>query len=305
LKSAATAEENKFYFIIIFLLTMVYRIGSKGETVFKIQKIVGVSQDGIFGPNTERGVRIFQAQNNLTVDGIVGDKTLNAMGLLIDCSNCLVHSQHFLPPSEYNRGPVPKHWVVWHHTAGWDNPYQVINMWATDRRAKVGTEFVIGGQHPQLQTSKYDGEIVQAFPSGGYAWHTGTGVNQLHIQSVGIELCNIGPIKDRRTYVNTKVVDEQICTLDKPFRGFNQYQKYTDKQLDSLKTLTLHLANKYNIDLHEGLYKWVKDKGASGFDVVDQGYANKNKGLYSHTNLTFGKSDCFPQPELIDLLLSL
>lgn len=284
---------------------MVYRIGSRGTTVAKIQRIVGVTPDGIFGPITDRGVRVFQAQNNLAIDGIVGKNTLAAMGLLHDCVDCLVHSQHYLPTHEYFRGPVPKHWIIWHHTAGWDNPYQVIDMWANDRRGRVGTEFVIGGQHPLLQTTKHDGEIVQAFPEGNYAWHTGTGNNPLHIQSVGIELCNIGPIKDRRTYVNTKVVDEQVCTLDKPFRGSQQYHKYSDKQLVSLKNLTVHLANKYNIDLHEGLYKWVKDKGADGFDMVSQSYANKHKGLYSHTNLTLGKSDCFPQPELIDMLLSL
>jgi hypothetical protein len=305
LRSEKIVRNNIIFPISKHFSTMIYRIGSQGATVVKIQNIVGVRPDGIFGAETDRGVRIFQAQNNLVVDGIVGKNTLTAMGLLNDCEDCLIYSQHFMPSHEYNRGPVPKHWIIWHHTAGWDNPYQVIDMWASDRRAKVGTEFVIGGQHPQRQSSKYDGQIVQAFPSGGYAWHTGTGMNELHIQSIGIELCNIGPIKDRKTYVNTPVVDEQICTLAKPFRGSSQYQKYTDKQLDSLKTLTIHLANKYNIDLHEGLYKWVKDKGAAGFDIVNQDYANKNKGLYTHTNLTFGKSDCFPQPELIDLLLSL
>jgi hypothetical protein len=284
---------------------MSYRIGSRGYTVVQIQKIVGASPDGIFGSETERQVRIFQAQHTLVVDGIVGPITLAAMGLLNQCTNCLVQSQHFMPSTEYFRGPVPKNWIIWHHTAGWDNPYSVIDMWANDRRAKVGTEFVIGGQHPITQSDEFDGEIVQCFPSGGYAWHTGTGMNELHIQSVGIELCNIGPVINGKTYVNTDINKEQICTLDKAFRGTARYHKYSDKQLQSLKTLTLHLAKKHNIDLHEGLYKWVKDKGAAGFDMVNQNYANKHKGLYSHSNLTFSKSDCFPQPELIDMLLSL
>ena len=287
------------------MASMVYVKGAQGPMVAKIQKIVGCGIDGVFGQVTEDHVRVYQAQHNLVVDGIVGEKTLTAMGLLNDCLNCFVTSQHFLPTSEYFRGPVPKNWIVWHHTAGWDNPYSVIDLWASDRRAKVGTEFVIGGQHPLTQSDKYDGEIVQAFPAGGYAWHTGTGMNELHIQSVGIELCNIGPVVNGKTYVHTDIAKQQICTLDKAFRGTAQYQKYSDKQLQSLKTLTLQLADKYNIDLHEGLYQWVKDKGAAGFDVVNQGYANKHKGLYTHTNLTLAKSDCFPQPELIDLLLSL
>jgi hypothetical protein len=284
---------------------MIYRVGSRGSTVVAIQKIVGAAPDGYFGPDTERCVRVFQAQHSLVADGIVGPLTFAAMGILEQCKTCLVQSQHFLPAHEYFRGPVPKNWIVWHHTAGWDNPYSVIDMWASDKRAKVGTEFVIGGQHPITQSNRFDGEIVQAFPERGYAWHTGTGMNELHIQSVGIELCNIGPVINGKTYVNTDIAKAQICTLNKAFRGTAQYHKYSEKQLQSLKTLTLHLAHKYNIDLHEGLYKWVKDKGAAGFDMVNQGYANRHKGLYSHTNLSAGKSDCFPQPELIDLLLSL
>lgn len=282
-----------------------YSIGSKGSTVVQIQKIVGALPDGIFGKDTESCVRVYQAQHHLTVDGIVGVKTLTEMGLLTQCSNCLITSQHYMPTSEYFRGPVTKNWIVWHHTAGWDNPYAVIDMWANDRRAKVGTEYVIGGQHPLTQSNQYDGEIVQAFPEGSYAWHTGTGINDLHIQSVGIELCNIGPIIHGKTYVNTNVHQNQIYTLKKSFRNSSQYQKYSDKQLESLKALTLSLANQYNIDLHEGLYKWVKEKGADGFDYINGAYANSHKGLYTHTNLTSQKSDCFPQDELIDMLLSL
>lgn len=284
---------------------MIYRIGSKGDTVKQIQKIVGAKQDGIFGIETEQHVRIYQACHGLIPDGIVGEKTLKEMGLLDICSNCFPNATHYMPASEYFRGPVPKNWVIWHHTAGWDNPFAVIDQWANDRRAKIGTEFVIGGQHPLTESNKYDGLIVQAFPEGSYAWHTGTGLNNLHTQSVGIELCNIGPIRKGKTYVGTQVSDNQICQLSKSYRGSSQYHRYSDKQLQSLKTLTLHLADKYNIDLHVGLYQWVKSKGADGFNHIDGGFAERNKGLYSHSNLTSQKSDCFPQPELIDMLLSL
>lgn len=284
---------------------MIYKLGSRGDVVVQIQKIVGCHFDGIFGVETEQYVKLYQACHNLIPDGIVGDKTLAVMGLLSECTDCLIQSQHFMPPSEYFRGPVPKNWIIWHHTAGWDNPFSTIDMWANDRRAKVGTEFVIGGQHPLNGSKKFDGQIVQAFPEGGYAWHTGTGMTNSHIQSVGIELCNIGCLKNGKTYVNTDVAISQITTLDKPFRGFSQFHKYSDKQLESLRTLTLHLANKYNIDLHEGLYKWVKQLGADGFNKIDGGYVERHKGLYTHTNLTSQKTDCFPQDELIDMLLSL
>ena len=284
---------------------MVYKLGSRGVMVAKIQRVVGALPDGIFGSITEQYVKLYQANFKLKIDGIVGDKTLNSMGLLTDCVDCIVQSQHYMPTSEYFRGPVPKNWIIWHHTAGWDNPFATIDMWAHDRRAKVGTEFVIGGQHPSNSSVEYDGKIVQAFPEGGYAWHTGTGMTNSHIQSVGIELCNIGHLKKGKSYVNTDVAISQIVTLDKPFRGFSQFHKYSDKQLESLRTLTIHLGNKYNIDLHEGLYKWVKQMGVDGFNHIDGGFVERNKGLYTHTNLTSQKTDCFPQDELVDMLLSL
>lgn len=282
----------------------IYRKGSRGTMVAKIQKIVGTNPDGIFGSITEQFVKLYQANHNLIPDGIVGRLTLAEMGLLHACDDCLIFQQHWMPATEYFRGPVAKHWIIWHHTAGWDNPFGTINYWAGDNRGRVGTEFVIGGQHPDNIQKQYDGKIVQAFPEGSYAWHTGTGNSALHLNSVGIELCNIGMVKNGKTYVNTTIHTDQICTLDKPFRGFSQYHRYSDAQLLALKDLTLHLANKYNIDLKIGLYEWVKAKGAAGFDVINLDYANKNRGLYTHTNLTSQKSDCFPQPELIDLILS-
>ncbi len=39
------------------------------------------SVDGIYGPKTKEAVRLFQKRNGLVVDGIVGNKTLAAMGI--------------------------------------------------------------------------------------------------------------------------------------------------------------------------------------------------------------------------------
>lgn len=39
------------------------------------------SIDGIFGPKTKEAVKYFQRKNNLTADGIVGKKTLSALGM--------------------------------------------------------------------------------------------------------------------------------------------------------------------------------------------------------------------------------
>ena len=54
----------------------VLRVGSKGEDVQRVQKALGITADGDFGPGTERAVKAWQAANGLTPDGVVGPKTL-------------------------------------------------------------------------------------------------------------------------------------------------------------------------------------------------------------------------------------
>lgn len=53
--------------------------GSKGEAVKTVQRAVGTTADGIFGPKTEAAVKAFQKRNGLVVDGIVGPKTWAAI----------------------------------------------------------------------------------------------------------------------------------------------------------------------------------------------------------------------------------
>jgi len=50
-------------------------------TVTSVQSAVGVSADGVFGPQTAAAVKHFQAAHGLTVDGIVGPATAQALGL--------------------------------------------------------------------------------------------------------------------------------------------------------------------------------------------------------------------------------
>lgn len=65
----------------------IYRQGSSGSTVKTIQsklKNWGYYKgavDGIFGSKTKEAVKYFQRKNGLTVDGIVGNKTLKALGI--------------------------------------------------------------------------------------------------------------------------------------------------------------------------------------------------------------------------------
>lgn len=58
---------------------MVYKVGSKGTEVVRIQKAVGVSADGAFGARTEEAVKQWQKAHGLVADGIVGQATWRAM----------------------------------------------------------------------------------------------------------------------------------------------------------------------------------------------------------------------------------
>ena len=55
------------------------RLGSSGDTVKAVQKELGISADGIFGPGTEMAVKKWQNNNDLLADGIVGPQSLKKM----------------------------------------------------------------------------------------------------------------------------------------------------------------------------------------------------------------------------------
>ena len=51
------------------------RQGSRGPDVVAWQKVIGVTADGAFGPQTAATTRAWQSQHGLTADGVVGPKT--------------------------------------------------------------------------------------------------------------------------------------------------------------------------------------------------------------------------------------
>ncbi|MGB7450205.1 MAG: NlpC/P60 family protein [Ornithinimicrobium sp.] len=57
------------------------RMGSRGSAVRRVQRIVGVYADGVFGPRTRAAVKRYQGRKGLYRDGIVGARTARAMGL--------------------------------------------------------------------------------------------------------------------------------------------------------------------------------------------------------------------------------
>jgi len=290
------------------------RKGTKGNEVKELQKILGITSDGDFGKKTEAAVKKWQTENGLTADGIVGPLTWFSMSVgtattdtkesTYKTTNGLVIHRHMLPKDEYMTGSRPEY-VYLHHTAGWNNPFKTIDHWARDTRGQIATEFVLGGQSIKGNDNKYDGVLVQCTPQGGWGWHLGTGNNYMHKNSVGIEVNSFGYIKNGLTYAGTQADSSQVVTLSKPFRGYTQWHRYSDKQIEVLKQWILWIAERDNIDVRAGLPALIKQKGVEAFNYNEEVVKGKHKGLWTHTNVRKDKSDMFPQPELMDMLVSL
>lgn len=138
---------------------MILKINSRGEQVKVIQEYLEITADGIFGPITHQAVLKFQKENNLIVDGIVGPQTWEAMAAATtdntETKHCtdsgIIIHEHHLDEDQYFENPTvkegrslseaevsrSKRWIFLHHTAGWNNPYKVIDSWGRDKRGKV------------------------------------------------------------------------------------------------------------------------------------------------------------------------
>ena len=88
---------------------MLLKNGSKGEDVKKLQEKLGLAADGDFGPVTESKVKVWQASNGLTADGVVGDGTWTKM--FCSAPVAPVASPVAIPPSSFKlealRGHIP------------------------------------------------------------------------------------------------------------------------------------------------------------------------------------------------------
>jgi len=203
-----------------------------------------------------------------------------------------------LKESQYFAEESAKTQIYLHHTAGNGNAEAVSRYW-NGTNDRVATAFVVG----------QDGLIVQCFSSKHWAWHLGISKAEFKGQgakyqnldkaSVGIEVCNWGYLKEKDgkfyNYVNTRVPDSMVTTLDEPFKGFKHWYKYTDAQIESTRQLLVYLCDTYNIPREYRTQIFSLDKEAF----------KGTPGIYTHNSVRKDKSDIYPCPRMIQMLENL
>jgi hypothetical protein len=213
-----------------------------------------------------------------------------------------------LKEGQYFREEVKKVQIVLHHTAGNSSAPATIQNWNTDDRGKIATCIVVSGKG--TSTGTYDGEICQCYSSKYWAYHLGLksdifrskGVPYKSIDplAIGIEICNWGPLtlKGHKfyNYVDREVPSDQVCALDKPYKGHLYYHAYTDAQIESVRQLLVYWGKVHGIPLK--------------YNETDMWDISKNAlsavpGIYTHNSYRKDKSDISPQPKMIAMLKTL
>lgn len=203
-----------------------------------------------------------------------------------------------LKESQFFAEEAAKTQIYLHHTAGNGNAEAVSRYW-NGTSERIATAFVVG----------QDGLIVQCFSSRHWAWHLGIDQKEfrgqgapytnLNKSSVGIEVCNWGYLKEKDgkfyNYVNARVPESMVTTLDKPFKGYKHWYKYTDAQIESTRQLLVYLCETYNIP---------KTYRSEIFGLDIEAFKN-TKGIYTHNSVRKDKSDIYPCPRMIEMLKNL
>ena len=212
---------------------VVLKRGSKGEEVKRLQRLLEIGDDGIFGYGTERAVKDFQRRKMLYVDGVVGRNTWEE--LLKDISKDDADINIIDAPINVHITPLknrPIKYIAIHYTAGSSSKKGRARAERnTFMLRKASADFVVD-----------DEEIVQINPNlkNYYCWSVGDPKNTV---TGGGRLYGVA--------TNKNTVSIEICsnllpntTAAVPNHG-GWY--FTDASLENAKKLVRHLMRMYNI----------------------------------------------------------
>lgn len=203
------------------------------------------------------------------------------------------------PNDQYIRKQTDKKQIILHHTVSGQGVEGDIAWWRKTSQ-RIGTQIIID----------WEGKMYQCYSSKYWGYHLGTGNSNLDKHSIGIEIDSWGglvkhnkqwyPAKwdDRTKKYIANISHKPINNVQKypdGFRGFYGYEKYTKKQIEAVGKLLVYWNEIYNIPLNYN---------STMFDVSKEALMGK-PGIWSHVSFRKDKSDCHPQPDLINMLKSL
>jgi peptidoglycan hydrolase-like protein with peptidoglycan-binding domain len=290
--------------------------------VTNFQRVIGTKPDGVVGSLTWSNVLVYDPKKKDNSEVITNDVKEISYNVSYIGEDGLKIYDCLLEKDEYYNKKTQKNTIWLHHTAGGSRPDWTIGGWEKDfqkdengnpildeegniKPLKVGTHFVIGRKSSSSSEIIWDGKVLKAIDDKFWAYHlgiNGSKSEELNSKSITIEICNYGPLtlgKDNvfYNYVNKPVNNEDVVELEKPFKGYKYWEKYTESQLESLKKLIIYLQNKWKIEIETGIYN------EDWFNYDDKWFTTG--GLRTHTQVRKDKFDLSPQPELIKMLNSL
>lgn len=214
------------------------KLNSKGEDVKYLQKLLGLTADGAFGPKTDDAVKKFQKEHGLVADGVVGAKTWAELEKL-NSNKPVVNSKQVDPSVIYMplRSCISKlsnrtiKYIAIHYTAGGSSTpgraQGLRSMWESMKRASA--DFGVD-----------DRDMVQFNPDlkNYYCW------------SVGDKKAAHVNVPDGR---NGNTISIEICSTLQNGTSLAQPNhsgwSYTDKAIENAIKLTKILMKKFNIPI--------------------------------------------------------
>ena len=217
--------------------------GSRGTEVKTLQAALnkfapyGLKEDGVFGAKTETAVKDFQFHKELKIDGVVGPKTWEALGIKDSSSKCIDPSVIFKPLSVHvTKGRQTPQYLSIHFTAGSNsNPGKAQAVYNTFVSREASADFAVD-----------DRDMVQFNPDidNYYCWAVGDKKNPY---SSG------GTLNGKATNRNT--ISIEICSTCVPATSTavntpnHPGWSFTDAALNNAAKLAKIIMKKYNIPL--------------------------------------------------------
>ena len=219
----------------------------------------------------------------------------------------------------YYDGPTPKTQIYIHHTAGsTKSPARTIAGWSK-RTDHVATHYITNNLGDKEQLYADEAWANHLGIKGSVFRKAGVQYQNLNKISLGIEMQSFGwcepagngkystayhkPSKGKISLIPANTVGRPIGKNGQyiSYKGHEYYQKYNAVNIAHVKDIVTGWMSKFNIPFHYDYDELFPNLG----DPISLKALRGEKGVYTHNSVRTGKSDVWPQKELIDMLKSI